>query len=50
MSNVFRKLLDATDRQPPSTEEHEEDVPPGPGVSSSFEMSALSGDSNRRIL
>ena len=50
MSNVFRKLLDATDRQPPSTEEDEEDVPPGPGVSSSFEMSALSGDSNRRIL
>ena len=52
VSNVFRKLLDATDRQPPtiSKDDTDDDEPPGPSISSSFEMSALSGDSNRRIL
>ena len=53
VSNVFRKLLDATDRQPPSSElnDTDDDTPPGPkAVNSSFEMSALSGDDGRRIL
>ena len=53
ISNVFRKLLDATDRQPPPTSSRsmnsdDEDQPPKP--TSSFEMSTLSGDSQRRIL
>ena len=52
ISNIFRKLLDATDRQPPSSRssmnsDDENDVPPKP--TSSFEMSTL-GDSQRRIL